>query len=187
MGAITRGLRLARASWSVVAEERQLLWLPILSMAASLVIIGVFAAGIFGIGLPDENEVGIEHYLIGFVLYVLLSFVSFFFGAAVIAAATEKMDGEPASLSSGLKIAWAHAGEIFVWSLINATVGMVLRAIQERLGLLGRIVGGLIGVLWSVITFFSRARHAVRGGDGRGRRQAIGLPLPGALGRAVHR
>lgn len=154
MGAITRGLRLARASWSVVAEERQLLWLPILSMAASLVIIAVFAAGIFGIGLPDENEVGLEYYLIGFVLYVLLSFVAFFFGAAVIAAATEKMDGRPASVTTGLRIAWGHAGEIFVWSLINATVGMLLRAIQERLGLLGRIVGGLIGVLWSVITFF---------------------------------
>jgi hypothetical protein len=154
MGAITRGLRLARVSWSVVAQERQLLWLPIISMAASLVIVAVFGAGIWGIGLPDENDVGLEYYLVGFVLYVMLSFVSFFFSAAVIAAATEKMDGRPASVSSGLRIAWAHAGEIFVWSLINATVGMVLRAIQERLGLLGRLLGGLLGVLWSVITFF---------------------------------
>ena len=36
---------------------------------------------------------------------------------------------------------------------IAATVGMVLRAIQERAGFLGRIVAGLIGVAWTLASF----------------------------------
>ena len=57
MERITRGFRLARASWSVVAEERQLLWLPIISMAASLVIVaGVRRSASGGSGSPDEGE-----------------------------------------------------------------------------------------------------------------------------------
>ena len=155
MERITRGFRLARASWSVVAEERQLLWLPIISMAISLVIVLVFALGIWGIGIPDQGEsLSPAAYLLMFVMYVLLSFVSFFCSAVVIGAATEKMDGREASLGAGWAIAKEHAGEIFVWSLVNATVGMILRAIQERLGIVGQLLGGLLGVAWTVLTFF---------------------------------
>jgi hypothetical protein len=115
----------------------------------------VFALGIWGIGIPERGEsLSPAAYLLMFVMYVLLSFVSFFCSAVVIGAATEKMDGREASLGAGWAIAKAHAGEIFVWSLVNATVGMILRAIQERLGILGQLLGGLLGVAWTVLTFF---------------------------------
>ena len=41
-----------------------------------------------------------------------------------------------------------------MWALITATVGMVIRTLQERSGLLGRIVFGLIGFAWTVLTYF---------------------------------
>ena len=155
MGSISRGFRLARASWSVVVQDRQLLWLPILSFLASLVVFAVFALGIYGIGLPEsEEDIGVGFYLLGFVLYVALSFVTIFFNAAVIGAATERLEGREASLSIGLGLARAHLGQIFVWAVITATIGMILRAIQERAGIFGRIVGGLLGIAWNAITFF---------------------------------
>jgi uncharacterized protein DUF6159 len=155
MGAISRGFRLARASWAVVMQDRQLLWLPALSFLASLVVVAVFALGIVGIGLPDsQDEIGIGMYILGFLLYVALAFVAIFFNAAVIGAATERLEGREASLSIGLALARRHLGQIFVWAVITATVGMILRTIQERAGILGRIVGGLLGVAWNAITFF---------------------------------
>jgi hypothetical protein len=155
MGAISRGFRLARASWAVVVADRQLLWLPILSFLAALAVMAVFALGIVGIGLPESQEdVGLGFYLLAFLLYVALSFVTIFFNAAVIGAATERLEGREASLSVGLGLARAHLAQIFVWAVITATVGMVLRMIQERLGILGRIVGGLLGIAWNAITFF---------------------------------
>ena len=54
----------------------------------------------------------------------------------------------------GLALARQHIGKIFVWALITATVGMILRAIQERSGIVGRIVIGIVGIAWSVLTFF---------------------------------
>ena len=155
MGSIARGFRLARASWAVVMQDRQLLWLPLLSLLASLVVLGVFALGFVGIGLPDADEdIGPAAYLLGFVLYVVLSFVAIFFNAAVIGAATERLEGREASISIGLALARRHFGQIFVWAVITATVGMVLRTIQERAGIFGRILGGLLGVAWNAITFF---------------------------------
>jgi hypothetical protein len=38
--------------------------------------------------------------------------------------------------------------------VITATVGMILRAIQERAGLLGRVLAGIVGIAWNAITFF---------------------------------
>ena len=155
MGAIGRGFRLARASWSVVTQERQLLVLPVLSFLASLLVMAVFALGIFGIGLPEsDEEVGVGFYLLAFLFYVAMSFVTIFFNAAVIGAATERLEGREASLSIGLALARRHIGQIFVWAVITATVGMVLRAIQERAGILGRVVAGIVGIAWNAITFF---------------------------------
>lgn len=155
MGAIGRGFRLARASWSVVMEERQLLWLPALSFVASLVVAAVFALGVVGIGLPGPgDELGPAAYVLGFLFYVAMSFVTIFFNAAVIGAATERLEGRPASLAIGLGLARRHLGRILVWSVITATVGMVLRLIQERAGLLGRLAAGIVGIAWSAITFF---------------------------------
>jgi hypothetical protein len=38
--------------------------------------------------------------------------------------------------------------------MFAATVGTVLRLIQENAGWLGKIIAGLIGIVWSVATFF---------------------------------
>src|SRR6185437_7963968 len=47
----------------------------------------------------------------------------------------------------------AKLPQIFGYALIAATVGLLLRMIQERLGLIGRLVVGFIGLAWTVATF----------------------------------
>lgn len=155
MGSISRGFRLAKASWGVVKQDRELLVLPVISFICSLVVMGVFALGALGIGLPAEGEsANPALYVLGFVMYVALAFVTIFFNAAIIGTAMKRLRGEDASLKDGIALARQHIGKIFVWALITATVGMILRTLQERAGLIGRIVIGIIGVAWNVITFF---------------------------------
>jgi hypothetical protein len=155
MSSISRGFRLAKASWGVVREDRQLLLLPIISFLCSLVVMGVFALGALGIGLPEQGESwSPAFYVLGFVMYVALSFVTIYCNAAIVGTATKRLRGEEATIKDGLALARQHIGKIFVWAVITATVGMVLRSIQERAGFLGAIVAGLVGVAWNVITFF---------------------------------
>ena len=87
-------------------------------------------------------------------MYVALAFVTIFFNAAIVGTAMKRLHGEDASIKDGLALARQHLGKIFVWALITATVGMILRTCQERAGIVGRIVIGLIGIAWNVITFF---------------------------------
>jgi len=155
MGSISRGFRLVKASWTVVRQDRELLVLPAISFLCSLVVMVVFGLGMVGIGLPESGEsLSPAHYAVLFAMYVVLSMVTVFFNAAVIGTATKRLRGEPATLRDGLGLARQHLGQLMVWALITATVGMILRMLQERAGVIGRLVLGALGVAWTVITFF---------------------------------
>jgi Family of unknown function (DUF6159) len=155
MGSVARGFRLAKASWWVVKKDRELLWLPVISFACSLAVMVVFGLGMLGIGLPERGgSVSPGIYVLGFCMYVALSFVTIYFNAAVIGTAMKRLQGEDAKITDGLALAREHIGKIFVWALITATVGMILRQIQENAGIVGRIVIGLVGIAWSVLTYF---------------------------------
>lgn len=155
MGSISRGFRLAKASWGVVRQDRELLLLPVISFFCSLVVVAVFGLGMVGIGLPKNGESpNPAIYVVGFVMYVALAFVTVYFNAAVIGTAMKRLRGEDAKIADGLALARQHIGKIFMWAVVTATVGMILRAIQERAGLIGRLLLGIVGVAWNVITFF---------------------------------
>jgi hypothetical protein len=75
-----------------------------------------------------------------------------FFNSALISVALKRLDGEDASVSDGLRMAWDNFPAILGYALIAATVGTLLRAIEERVGLIGRIVVALIGAGWTLAT-----------------------------------
>jgi hypothetical protein len=87
------------------------------------------------------------------LFYVVAYFITLFFNTALVGAAMMRMDGHDPRLSDGLRIAWERVGRIFLYACIAATVGMILRAIEERVGWLGQIVVKLIGVGWALATF----------------------------------
>ena len=155
MGSISRGFRLAKASWGVVKQDHELLWLPVISFFCSLVVIVVFALGCGRDRDPGGREsVSPAIYVLGFVMYVALAFVTIFFNAAVIGTAMKRLRGEDAKISDGLALARQHIGKIFVWALVTATVGMILRPSRSASGIVGRDRPGIVGIAWNVLTFF---------------------------------
>jgi hypothetical protein len=147
---------LVKASWAVLLADKELLIFPVISGLASLVVVATFALPTILAGLVDgilAGEAGILSYLVGFLFYIVLYFVTFFFNTALVGAALIRLDGGDPTVKDGLRIAWKHAGNIFGYAAISATVGMILRAISERSGALGQFVVSLIGLVWNVATF----------------------------------
>src|SRR5438128_8296520 len=54
----------------------------------------------------------------------------------------------------GIELAWARKGTISQWAFVAATIGMILRALEERMGLIGRLVMRIIGIAWAVACYF---------------------------------
>jgi hypothetical protein len=76
-----------------------------------------------------------------------------FFNAALVWAADCRMRGEQVTLGEAIRAASERAHVLLPWAVLSATVSLVLRAIEERAGIIGRIVGSLVGLAWSLVTF----------------------------------
>jgi hypothetical protein len=89
-----------------------------------------------------------------FLFYLVNYFVVIFFNTALISAATTRLQGGSPTLRDGLAFAWENVGSILQWAAVAATVGMILRTIEERVGWLGKVVISILGAAWSVATYF---------------------------------
>ncbi len=154
MGRISRTLELAKASWQVLKADKELLVLPILSLLATLIVAASFLAPILMTGSGTEIEdPGTIGYVLMFVAYVALAFITIFFNAALVHAANERLDGGDPTVGSALRGAAGRVHRILPWALVSATVSIILRAIEERAGVFGRIASGVAGIAWSLVTF----------------------------------
>lgn len=153
MDRIERSFRLVGQSYRVLLQDSELMLLPLASGAVMAVVIAVFIVGA-GVNAATIELRGPELYVPIFFMYVALYAVGIFFQCAVVAGASERMRGGDPTIASALAAAGRRIVAILIWSVLAATVGVVLRAVQDRVGLVGKIVVGLIGAAWSLATFF---------------------------------
>lgn len=149
-----RSWSLVKASATVLRQDTHLLVFPLISGLAALAVMLCFVLPVVGLKAFDQlaaNET--LSYSLAFAFYVIQYFVIFYFNSALVGATMIRMDGGAPSVADGLRIANSKFGAILGYAVIAATVGVVLRAIQERVGFLGRIIVGMLGVGWTVATF----------------------------------
>src|SRR5258708_12693113 len=72
---------------------------------------------------------------------------------AVVARANLYLQGGQPTLGDGVHIASNKLGKIAAWALVTTTVGLIVRAFENRGGIFGRIVWSIVGMTWSVVTF----------------------------------
>lgn len=151
MGRISNTVSLARASFEVLKADKELIALPVMSAVASLIVVLSFLLplGFF----RGFESVGGGEWLLMAVLYLVTSFITIFFNTALIHAANERLQGGDPTIGSAIAGAMSRLPQIAVWSLVSATVSLILRQLEERAGLAGRLVIGLVGMAWAVVTF----------------------------------
>ncbi|OQP64152.1 hypothetical protein A3860_22360 [Niastella vici] len=155
---ISNGWKLAMSSFKILKANQQLILFPILSAISLILVIGSFftflAAG-SGWDLDNLGEFSrTEYYAVLFIFYVVNYFIVVFFNMALIHCTRLYLNGEEVTLKKGLQFSVSRIGAIFSWAMVAATVGLILKAIQENSGIVGKIVTGIIGLVWSVATFF---------------------------------
>lgn len=156
---LSRSWSLVKASAAILMKDQSLLVFPFISGIAALLVIATFALPLGGFDIVHELArdngramVG-QHYAILFVFYLVQYFLIFFFNTALVGAVMIRMDGGTPTIGDGLRIATSKIYPIFGYSVIAATVGLILRAIEERVGFIGQIVVALIGTGWTLATY----------------------------------
>ena len=158
MGRISRTIALAKVSWSVLRQDRELLVLPILSFLVSIgVLLAIWlptmaVADLSGVA-SEEGGIDAVVALAGLASALLLSVVGVFFKASLVAGAHERMSGGDPTVRSAIARATTHLGGLIPWALLTATVGLVLSALRNRAGRLGEFAVSLIGMAWEAASF----------------------------------
>jgi len=149
---------LVKASAAVLRADTELLLFPAISAVLSILVVVTFfvpavLTGFIVAGDGGASAVTGGTYAFILLFYVVQYFVIFFCNTALVGAAMIRLRGGDPTVADGFRIAASRIQPILGYAVIAATVGLVLRAISERSGLLGRLVVGLIGLAWNLATF----------------------------------
>jgi hypothetical protein len=156
---IKRSYYLFRGSLHVLNLDRELLLFPLISGLLTLVVMATFILPIlFALTVLNEANPmdGITEgvgYVILFFFYLVTYAITYYFNTAVVSCAIYRMKGGDPDVKGGFRAATARFKEILGWALVSATVGLALKFFQDRAGVVGKFVIGLIGITWSVATY----------------------------------
>jgi Family of unknown function (DUF6159) len=158
MERIRNSWELAKVSWSVLRSDKALAVFPALSAVGGLLVVGIFAGLVAATGVNNANGSsglrGIGYVFIA-IAYVALAFVTTYFLGALVHGANEALEGRRAALGECFAAANAKLHRLLPWALVQATVSVVIRAVEERFGFVGQIIGSLLGAAWAIVTFLT--------------------------------
>ncbi len=147
------------ASWRVLRQDKELLVFPLLSGICCLLVMAVFVVPLFATGAyepPSQEAAPLDHVLYYGMIFLFLFanyFVIAFFNTAIIASAIHRMEGGDPTVGWGFNQAMKRIHLILGWAVVAATVGLLLRVLEERSGKLGQVISAIGGVAWSLVTF----------------------------------
>jgi hypothetical protein len=154
------GWALTKGSLATLRRDRSLAAFPVLAGLAVLCLGTAFGLPAALLLRDDVSAAGIVLAAIG--LYAV-TFAGVFFSVALAAAAAQVLDGEDATVASGLAVARRRVPQIAGWAGVLASVNLVIQAIQSRTGGLADLLLGGIAVAWGLVTFLAVPVIAMEG------------------------
>lgn len=158
MEKLERSFEIMKASWEILKKDKEILFFPILSGMMLIMLIASFVIPFILVRDPDaiqrffHDDSGFN-YIMAFIFYFCNYLIMIYFNAGIVACATIRMNGGDPTVSDGFYAANNRIFKIIGWAIVSATVGMLLRMIEERSSFIGRAVAGLIGMAWSVTSY----------------------------------
>jgi len=178
MNPFERSWHLFKSSLMVIIQNKRLLIFPIFISLATIVILLFFVAP--ALLLPNDysyftaahwktlvntfiTKTGSGPHQLSFspvalayfaFLYLVSMFTATFFNVAFYNEILAALNGEEVSLGRGLRFACTRWKAILMWTAFAGLVGLIIKCIERRSGLIGGIIARIIGVAWSIASVF---------------------------------
>lgn len=162
LSTIQRSYTIFRQSLGVLRHDKEILIFPVLSGIFTMIAMAglIFGGAITGFfeRIAASGDRSLEGNLLGygalFVWYFVSWFIVLFFNVAVVACARIRLEGGDPTTADGFRAARENLQAIFVWALISATVGLILRIIADRSKFIGQLIAKIMGAAWAIATYF---------------------------------
>ncbi|MEZ0374214.1 MAG: DUF6159 family protein, partial [Candidatus Sericytochromatia bacterium] len=154
MGRIRNTWALMGASWKLLQADREIMVFPFLSGISCLLVLLSFILPFVFTGILENSEkMGSMSYILLFLFYLANYTVITFFNSAVVACVHIRLHGGDPTVKDGFAAALERLPVILGWALVCATVGLVLRMIEDNSKIIGKIVAGILGMAWTLSSF----------------------------------
>ncbi|MBI2548354.1 hypothetical protein HYW21_03315 [Candidatus Woesearchaeota archaeon] len=163
VGVFARSWELTKLSFRVMQQDKELLLFPLCGGIFSLLFIVVILFPTIIVHLINgvTQEYGLLEYGLLFFTYLGLSFIATFFNVCVVYTTKQRFSGKNATFTESLGFALKKLPLILQWSLVAATVGLLLRMLEQLgqgrgrgMAVFTRILASLFGMMWSIVTIF---------------------------------
>lgn len=169
---IQKSSQLIEESFNVLKKDKEIVLFPFIAIILSFCLLGLYVLIVlgpfrsWGVICIEKNNIIINNYIIFFGLiffyYLLAHFLATFFTAGLITCAYLRFRGENPTARDGFKNAFNYIKKIFIWTLISATMGLILNILSrlseklkpKTLRMLGGIFIFLTSIAWRLLTFF---------------------------------
>lgn len=160
-GTFSDSWKLTKTAFRLIREDRALLIFPLVAGLSILGVLGLLALGMFWLILPPlaSGTLSNAYAALGVALFLLayfaMAFLSIYCTAALVGAATLKLNGQQPTAADGWRVARSRVGRLLAWAILTATVGLLIQAISSRVrGVGGVLIAGIGGASWAVVTYF---------------------------------
>ena len=143
------GKAILRASLRLFRQDRQMIWLPVMATITALIAFAIVAGPV----VLAIGHTGIAVIIALACGSVVATAATVIFNVALVFAATDRIEGRTPTIGGSLTQAWGRRNVIFSWAILSAVVGTAIRLLEQRLGLVGRLIGIAGGLAWAVATF----------------------------------
>jgi hypothetical protein len=170
----TTSLALLKNSWHFLLKNKDLLWLPIVSLCGQVLIVAATTAFvvmdvIHVVKRQSHPEIAlnmidhlISYYpvlsmLLGVVCFLLLvfllNFVSLYCNTSLIVCAHQRLQGKVMTLSQALHATKKHMKKLLQWAFTAMLIHMLIRHL-ERVRFIGPLLALGASVAWALVTYF---------------------------------
>jgi hypothetical protein len=182
MGRFQRSWMLLQTSMTVILSNKQLIAFPIVISLLMVVIVLFFLAPVALLptgysltqvehwqaighsivietasGSTGKSSTSLSPMAVAYLvfLYMVTMFFATFFNVAFYNEILAALAGKPVSLVRGLRFAVTRLKPILMWSLLAGIVGLLIKALEQRFGFVGKLVVRLVGLAWSIASVFA--------------------------------
>jgi hypothetical protein len=137
MGRLNNSKEMVKLCFAALRADGELMAFAWAAFLAVLALTAVFALWLYLGGMTERlygEGLAVVDYLVFALYYLLAYFVVVACGAALVAAALERLRGGHVTLAYGLRAIGDHLFALFGYSVISATAGVVLGLMSSRGG-----------------------------------------------------
>ena len=158
----SRSWKITKLSFKVISHDKEMLMFPVLSGVFSvLFFIAMLFPSVISKLIEDSAVNDGVSYLLVFVTYLGLAFISTFFSVATVYTVKTRFEGNNASFMDSIKFSFSKIHLILGWSAVSATVGLILNILDsiadKASGPVKFILNGIrfvAGMAWVIVSVF---------------------------------